>query len=174
MTSEDWFYLALTVGGYLVAVIAWVYAKEKAKINRATAAGKVMDVVGQFATYAVHEAERMDMSGAAKRKWAAEAVSQGLAWLGIKGVTPIVINGAIEKAVAAMKSVSKEEASQPAESQQTVDQLADAKDDHPAQPVADQPVANQSAQPAQPSSDQTAASQQAVDQPADTKEVTNG
>lgn len=114
MTSEDWIYLALTVGGYLVAVIAWLYAKEKAKINKATAAGKAMDVVGQLATYAVHEAEHTGMSGAAKRKWAIEAVSQGLNWLGIKGVAPIVINGAIEKAVSAMKAVSKVEADQPA------------------------------------------------------------
>lgn len=115
MTVKDWIYLAMTMGGYLVAVIAGLYAKNKAKINRATAAGKAMDVVGQLATYAVHEAERTDMSGVGKRKWAAEAVSQGLDWLGIKGVTPIVINGAIEKAVAAMKSVSKEEADQPAQ-----------------------------------------------------------
>lgn len=115
MTVRDWVYLAMTIGGYLVAVIAGLYAKNKIKINKATAAGKAMDVVGQLATYAVHEAERTDMSGDSKRKWAAEAVSQGLSWLGIKGVTPIVINGAIEKAVAAMKAVSKEEADRPAQ-----------------------------------------------------------
>ena len=114
MTVKDWIYLAMTMGGYLVAVIAGVYAKDKAKINRATAAGKAMDVVGQLATYAVHEAERTEMSGAGKRKWAAEAVSQGLDWLGIKGVTPIAINGAIEKAVAAMNAASEEESDQPA------------------------------------------------------------
>ena len=108
MTLKDWIYLAMTMVGYLVAVIAGVYAKDKAKINRATAAGKAMDVVGQLATYAVHEAERTDMSGASKRKWAEEAVSQGLDWLGIKGVTPIAINGAIEDAVSAMNAASKE------------------------------------------------------------------
>lgn len=109
MTSKDWIYLAMTIGGYLVAVIAGLYAKNKAKINKATAAGKAMDVVGQLATYAVHEAEQTEMSGAGKRKWAAEAVSQGLDWLGIKGVTPIAINGAIETAVSAMNAASKEE-----------------------------------------------------------------
>lgn len=135
MTVKDWIYLAMTMGGYLVAVIAGLYAKNKAKINRATAAGKAMDVVGQLATYAVHEAERTEMSGAGKRKWAAEAVSQGLDWLGIKGVTPIAINGAIEDAVAAMNAASKEEVDQPAASSQPV--------------AADQQVADQSAQPAE-------------------------
>ena len=130
MTFKDWIYLAMTIGGYLVAIIAGIYAKNKTKINKATAAGKAMDVVGQLATYAVHEAERTEMSGAGKRKWAAEAVSQGLDWLGIKGVTPIAINGAIEHAVAAMNAASKEKAAdQPAASQQTVDQ-----------PVVDQPA----------------------------------
>lgn len=110
MTFKDWLYLAMTVGGYLVAIIAGIYAKNKSKINKATAAGKAMDVVGQLATYAVREAERTEMSGAGKRKWAAEAVAQGLEWLGIKDVTPIAINGAIEDAVAAMNAASKEEA----------------------------------------------------------------
>ena len=117
MSLTDWIYLAMTVGGYLVAVIAGLYAKDKAKINRATAAGKAMDVVGQLATYAVHEAERTEMSGAGKRKWAAEAVSQGLDWLGIKGVTPIAINGAIEDAVSAMHLADSQQADQPAADQ---------------------------------------------------------
>lgn len=119
MTVRDWIYLALTIGGYLVAVIAGLYAKDKGKINKATAAGKAMDVVGQLATYAVHEAERMEMSGAGKRKWAAEAVSQGLDWLGIKGVTPIAINGAIEDAVSAMHLANSQKAvDQPAETKE--------------------------------------------------------
>lgn len=108
MTVKDWIYLAMTIGGYLVAVVAGLYAKNKSKINKTTAAGKAMDVVGQLATYAVHEAERTEMTGAGKRKWAAEAVSQGLDWLGIKDVTPITINGAIEDAVAAMNAASRE------------------------------------------------------------------
>lgn len=119
MTVKDWIYLAMTVGGYLVAVIAGVYAKNKAKINRATAAGKAMDVVGQLATYAVHEADRVDMSNDSKRKYAVEVVAQGLSWLGIKDVTPIVINGAVEDAVNAMHL---------ANSQQVVDQPAETKE----------------------------------------------
>ena len=121
MTVKDWIYLAMTVGGYLVAVIAGLYAKNKSKINKATAAGKAMDIVGQLATYAVHEAERTEMSGAGKRKWAAEAVSQGLDWLGIKGVTPIAINGAIEQAVNAMHAASQQAVDQPAASKEEED-----------------------------------------------------
>ena len=102
MTSKDWIYLALTIGGYLVAVIAGLYAKNKAKINKTTAAGKAMDVVGQLATYAVHEADRVDMANADKREYAVEVVTQGLSWLGIKGVTPIIVKGAVEDAVNAM------------------------------------------------------------------------
>lgn len=119
MTVKDWIYLAMTVGGYLVAVIAGVYAKNKTKINRATAAGKAMDVVGQLATYAVHEADHVDMSNDSKRKYAVEVVAQGLSWLGIKDVTPIVINGAVEDAVNAMHL---------ANSQQAVDQPAETKE----------------------------------------------
>lgn len=129
MSVKDWIYLAMTIGGYLVAVIAGLYTKNKSKINRATAAGKIMDVVGQLATYAVHEAERTEMSGAGKRKWAAEAVSQGLDWLGIKGVTPIAINGAIEDAVAAMNAASKEEADQPVADQPAADQSVASKEE---------------------------------------------
>lgn len=161
MKVEDWIYLAMTLVGYLVAVIAGVYAKDKAKINRATAAGKAMDLVGQLATYAVHEAERTEMNGAGKRKWAAEAVSQGLDWLGIKGVTPIAINGAIEKAVAAMNAALNEEVDQTAASSQSA--AADQRvADQPAQPAAvDQPSADQPAQPT--AADQPAASKEEVE-----------
>ncbi|XJZ60231.1 phage holin [Lactobacillus delbrueckii subsp. bulgaricus] len=109
MTIKDWIYLAMTLGGYLVAVIAGLYAKDKAKINRAVTASKVMEVVGKLATYAAHEAEHMEMDGPRKRQLAVKAVSEGLDMLGIKGVTPIVINGAIEDAVTAMHAVSKED-----------------------------------------------------------------
>ena len=119
MTSKDWIYLAVTMVGYLVAVIAGLYAKNKAKINRTTAAGKVLDVVGQLATYAVHEADHVDMSNDSKRKYVVEVVAQGLSWLGIKDVTPIVINGAIEDAVNAMHL---------ANSQQAVDKPAETKE----------------------------------------------
>lgn len=129
MTVKDWIYQALTVGCYLVAVIAGLYARNKGKINKLTLAGKVMEVVGQLATYAVHEAERTELNGASKRKRAEETVSQGLDWLGIKGVTPTVISGAIEDAVAAMKAASKEETDQLAETkQQAVSQPAEAKE----------------------------------------------
>lgn len=119
MTSKDWIYLAITIGGYLVAVIAGLYAKNKAKINKATAAGKAMDVVGQLATYAVHEADHVDMSNDSKRKYAVEAVAQGLSWLGIKGVTPVMINGAVEDAVNAMHLANSQQAvEQPAETKE--------------------------------------------------------
>lgn len=110
MTVKDWIYLAMTVGGYLMAAIAGLYAKNKTKINKATAAGKAMDVVGQLATYAVHEADRVDMSNDSKRKYAVEVVAQGLSWLGIKDVTPIVINGAVEDAVNAMHLANSQQA----------------------------------------------------------------
>ncbi len=130
MTVKDWIYLAMTMGGYLVAVIAGLYAKNKAKINRATAAGKVLDVVGQLATYAVHEADHVDITNDSKRKYAVEVVAQGLSWLGIKNVTPIVINGAIEDAVNAMHLANSQQAvDQPAETkQQAVDQPAETKE----------------------------------------------
>lgn len=119
MTVKDWIYLAMTIGGYLVAMIAGLYAKNKTKINKATAAGKAMDVVGQLATYAVHEADRVDMSNDSKRQYAVEVVTQGLSWLGVKGVTPIIVKGAVEDAVNAMHL---------ANSQQAVDQPAETKE----------------------------------------------
>lgn len=118
MEIKDWIYLAMTVGGYLVAVIAGLYAKNKAKINTTTAAGKAVDIVGQLATYAVHEADRVDTSNASKRQYACEAVTQGLSWLGIKDVTPIVINGAVEDAVNAMHLANQQAVDQPAETKE--------------------------------------------------------
>lgn len=103
MTVKDWIYLAMAVGGYLVAMIAGLYAKNEAKINKATAAGKVLSVVGELATFAVQEAEHVGSSGETKREYAVEAVTQALGFLGIKGVTPIMINGAVEDAVKGMK-----------------------------------------------------------------------
>lgn len=102
MTIKDWIYLGLTVAGYLLAVIAGIYTKNKDKINKATAAGKAMDVVGQLAAYAVHEAEHTDLENDQKRKFASQVIEQGLSYLGIKDITANVINGAIEKAVNAM------------------------------------------------------------------------
>ena len=50
MTIKDWIYLGITVASYIIAVIAGVYAKDKAKINRATRAGQAYDVLGKVAT----------------------------------------------------------------------------------------------------------------------------
>ena len=108
MTTKDWIYLGITVASYLLAIIAGVYAKDKAKINRATRAGQALDVLGKLATNAVHEAEHIDGSGQEKREFASEIITQGLAWFGIKNVTPNQINGAIEKAVNAMNIANKD------------------------------------------------------------------
>lgn len=102
MTVKDWIYLGVTVASYLLAIIAGVYAKDKAKINRTTKAGQALDVVGKLASYAVHEAEYTGMDDDKKRTFAAQVIQQGLAYMGIKNVTANVINGAIEKAVNAM------------------------------------------------------------------------
>ncbi|NRO85270.1 hypothetical protein IMAU10149_01862 [Lactobacillus helveticus] len=102
MTIKDWIYLGITVASYLLAIIAGVYAKDKAKINRATRAGQALDVVGKLASYAVHEADYTGMDDDKKRAFAAQVIQQGLNYIGIKNMTANVINGAIEKAVNAM------------------------------------------------------------------------
>ena len=102
MTIKDWIYLGITVASYLLAIIAGVYAKDKAKINRTTKAGQALDVLGKLATNAVHEAEYIGGSGQEKREFASEIITQGLSWFGIKEVTPNAVNGAIEKAVNVM------------------------------------------------------------------------
>ncbi|MFR4967906.1 MAG: phage holin [Lactobacillus kalixensis] len=102
MTITDWLYLITTVVCYILAIIAGVYTKEKAKINKTTAAGKAMDVVGQLAAYAVHETEHLGLDNEQKREVAAQIITQGLSHLGVKNVTANVVNGAIEKAVNAM------------------------------------------------------------------------
>lgn len=102
MTIKDWIYLGITVASYLLAIIAGMYAKDKAKINRATRAGQALDVLGKLATNAAHEAEHIGGSGQEKREFASEIITQGLTYMGIKNVTANVINGAIEKAVNSM------------------------------------------------------------------------
>lgn len=102
MTIKDWLYLGLAIASYVLAIIAAIYTKDKARINKATRAGQVMDVVGKLATNAVHEAEYLGGTGSEKRQIASEIIVQGLNWLGIKDVTPNQINGAIEHAVNAM------------------------------------------------------------------------
>ena len=103
MTIKDWLYLAITVASYAIAIIAGVYTHNKQKINRATKSGQIMDTLGKLATYAVHEAEHTGMENADKREYASEVIEQGLKWFGINDVTPAIINGAIEKAVNAMR-----------------------------------------------------------------------
>lgn len=93
MTVKDWLYLGIVVASYAITIVAGIYAKNKSKINKTTTAGKVIDVIGQLATYTVHEAEYTGMDGADKRQYASEVVSQGLSWLGIKNVDAALING---------------------------------------------------------------------------------
>lgn len=108
MTIKDWIYLGITVASYLLAIIAGIYAKDKAKINRATRAGQALDALGKLATYADHEAEHVGGSGQEKREFASEIVTQGLAWLGIKDITPNLVNGAIERAANAMNIANQD------------------------------------------------------------------
>lgn len=108
MTTKDWIYLGITVASYLLAIIAGVYARNKSKINTTTKAGQALDVLGKLATNAVHEAEYIGGSGQEKREFASEIITQGLAWFGIKNVTPNAVNGAIEKAVNAMNLANQD------------------------------------------------------------------
>ena len=108
MTIKDWIYLGITVASYIIAMIAGVYAHNKAKINTTTKAGQALDVLGKLATNAVHEAEYIGGSGQEKREFATEIITQGLAWFGIKNVTPNAVNGAIEKAVNAMNNANQD------------------------------------------------------------------
>ncbi|ADZ07415.1 hypothetical protein LAC30SC_06455 [Lactobacillus amylovorus] len=108
MTTKDWIYLGITVASYLLAIIAGVYARNKAKINTTTKAGQALDVLGKLATNAVHEAEYIGGSGQEKREFASEIIEQALSWFGIKGVTSSEVNGAIEKAVNAMNIANQD------------------------------------------------------------------
>lgn len=108
MTIKDWIYLGITVASYIIAMIAGVYARNKAKINTTTKAGQALDVLGKLATNAVHEAEYIGGSGQEKREFASEIITQGLSWFNIKGVTPNQVNGAIEKAVNAMNIANQD------------------------------------------------------------------
>ena len=108
MTTKDWIYLGITVASYLLAIIAGVYARNKAKIDTTTKAGQALDVLGKLANNAVHEAEYIGGSGQEKREFASQIIAQGLSWFGIKDVTPNQINGAIERAVNAM-NIAKQE-----------------------------------------------------------------
>ena len=108
MTTKDWIYLGITVVSYLLAIIAGVYARNKAKIDTTTKAGQALDVLGKLANNAVHEAEYIGGSGQEKREFASQIIAQGLSWFGIKDVTPNQINGAIERAVNAMNIANQD------------------------------------------------------------------
>ena len=108
MTIKDWIYLGITVASYIIAMIAGVYARNKAKINTTTKAGQALDVLGKLATNAVHEAEYIGGSGQEKREFASEIITQGLSWFNVKGVTPNQVNGAIERAVNAMNIANQD------------------------------------------------------------------
>lgn len=108
MTTKDWIYLGITVASYLLAIIAGVYARNKAKIDTTTKAGQALDVLGKLANNAVHEAEYIGGSGQEKREFASQIIVQGLSWFGIKDVTPNQINGAIERAVNAMNIANQD------------------------------------------------------------------
>ncbi|WP_304228452.1 phage holin [Lactobacillus kitasatonis] len=109
MTIKDWIYLGITVASYLLAIIAGVYAKDKAKINRATRAGQALDVLGKIATNAVHEVEFLGGTSQEKRQMGYELINQALHYMGINDVTANMIYGALEKAVAAMHLADAEE-----------------------------------------------------------------
>ena len=103
MSTKTWIDLAITLGWLIVAIGAAVYGKYKAKINKATAAGKAITIVGELATFAVQEAEKLGTDGDSKKQFAVEAVTQALGFLGLKNITPIMVQGAVEDAVKGMK-----------------------------------------------------------------------
>ena len=109
MTIKDWIYLGITVASYIIAVVAGIYAKDKAKINRTTRAGQAYDVLGKVATNAVHEVEFLGGTSKEKRQMGYELINQALHYMGINDVTANMIYGALEKAVAAMHLADAEE-----------------------------------------------------------------
>ena len=109
MTIKDWIYLGITVASYLLAIIAGVYARNKAKINTTTKAGQAYDILGKIATNAVHEVEFLGGTSQEKRQMGYELINQALHYMGINDVTANMIYGALEKAVAAMHLADAEE-----------------------------------------------------------------
>lgn len=109
MTIKDWIYLGITIASYIIAAIAGVYARNKAKINRTTRAGQAYDVLGKIATNAVHEVEFLGGTSKEKRQMGYELINQALHYMGINDVTANMIYGALEKAVAAMHLADAEE-----------------------------------------------------------------
>lgn len=98
MSVNDWMNLIVAIGTVVLAVVASVYVHLKAKIDTKTAIGKVFDVVGKLAVWAVNEAEHSKDSGAEKREFAAKLISDQLKAKGITGIDEKMVYGAVETA----------------------------------------------------------------------------
>lgn len=98
MSLTDWFNLIVAIGTVVLAVVASLYVHLKAKIDTKTAAGKVFDLVGQLAVWAVNEAEHSQDGGQAKREFAAKLISDQLKAKGITGIDKKMVYGAVETA----------------------------------------------------------------------------
>ncbi|MCD5488378.1 phage holin [Lactobacillus delbrueckii] len=98
MTLTDWLNLIVAIGTISLAVVASLYLRYKAKIDTKTATGKVFDLVGKLAVWAVNEAEHSQDGGAAKREFAAKLISDQLKAKGITGIDEKMVYGAVETA----------------------------------------------------------------------------
>lgn len=98
MSLTDWFNLIVAIGTIALAVVASVYVRLKAKIDTKTATGKVFDVVGKLAIWAVNEAEHSQDGGAAKREFAAKLITDQLKAKDITGIDEKMVYGAVETA----------------------------------------------------------------------------
>lgn len=98
MSVNDWMNLIVAIGTVVLAVVASVYVHLKAKIDTKTAIGKVFDVVGKLAVWAVNEAEHSQDGGEAKREFAAKLISDQLKAKGITGIDEKMVYGAVETA----------------------------------------------------------------------------
>ncbi|MFK5669900.1 phage holin [Lactobacillus delbrueckii subsp. bulgaricus] len=98
MNLTNWFDLIIAIGTIALAVVASLYLRYKARIDTKTAAGKVFDVIGKLAVWAVNEAEHTDLAGDEKREYAAEVITEQLQRKGITGITKSTVYGAIQAA----------------------------------------------------------------------------
>ncbi|MDF4029085.1 phage holin [Lactobacillus delbrueckii] len=98
MSLTDWFNLIVAIGTIALAVVASLYVHLKANIDTKTATGKVFDVVGKLAVWAVNEAEHSQDGGAEKREYAAKLISDQLKAKGITGIDEKMVYGAVETA----------------------------------------------------------------------------
>ena len=98
MSVNDWMNLIMAVGTVALAVVASLYVHLKAKIDTKTATGKVFDLIGQLAVWAVNEAEHSQDGGEAKREYAGKVIADQLKAKGITGIDEGTIYGAVETA----------------------------------------------------------------------------